>query len=116
MTAHIPHFDEPVWLATLREQCRAKTQGKVAEQIGYSPAVVNQVLQGKYPGDLKRVEKAVRGAFMGETCNCPVLGEIPVNLCLETQKKPFASTNPQRVRLYRACRAGCVNSQIGEKK
>ena len=113
---NIPHFEEPAWISTLREQCRADTQGAVAEKIGYSPAVVNQVLQGKYKGDIARVEKAVRGAFLGVTCYCPVMGEIPINQCMEMQKRPFASTNPQRVRLYRACRAGCVNSQIGNKK
>lgn len=109
-------FNEPVWLATLREQCRTYSQSQVAEMIGYSPSVVNQVLQDKYLGDTARVEKAVRGAFMGETCFCPVMGEIPVNRCMSIQKQPFASTNPQRVRLYRACRAGCGNSQIERKK
>lgn len=109
------HFNEPVWLSTLREQCRAHTQARVAELIGYSPAVVNQVLQGRYKGDTARVEKAVRGAFMGETCHCPVMGEIPVNQCMEIQKQPFASTNPQRVRLFRACRAGCPNSQLDRR-
>ena len=107
---------EPTWLTVLRSECRARTQAAVAEEIGYSPAVVNQVLQGKYKGDLVRVERAVRGAFMGETCHCPVMGEIPVNQCLTIQKQPFASTNPQRVRLYRACRAGCVNSQIDRRQ
>lgn len=106
------HFDDPVWIATLREECRKRTQGKVAAQIGYSPAVVNQVLQGKYKGDIHRVERAVRGAFMGETVDCPVMGEIPANRCMDVQKQPYASTNPQRIRLYRACRAGCANSQL----
>lgn len=110
------NFDEPVWIATLREQCRAKTQSVVAKEIGYSPAVVNQVLQSKYKGDSLRVEKAVRGAYMGETVKCPIKGEIPVNHCMEIQKQPYASTNPQRIRLYRACRAGCVNSQINRSK
>lgn len=109
-------LNEPVWITTLREQSRAQTQARVAQEIGYSAAVVNQVLQGKYKGDVSRVERAVRGAYMGETVFCPVLGEIPANRCMEIQRQPFASTNPQRVRLYRACRAGCENSQIDRRK
>jgi len=112
----VNNFNDPVWIATLRDQCRSKSQKQVGDEIGYSSAVVNQVLRGKYPGDVAKVEKAVRGAYMGETCYCPVMGEIPVNQCLEIQKRPFANTNPQRVQLYRACRAGCPNSQITERK
>lgn len=105
-------IDEPRWISVLRGQCREHTQARVAEAIGYSAAVVSQVLSGSYRGDLQRVERAVRGAFLGEVVICPVLGEIPTNRCLEIQRQPYASTNPQRVRLYRACRAGCANSQI----
>ncbi len=109
-------IDDPVWLTELREQCHRKGQANVAKLIGYSPAVVNQVLQGKNPGRVDKVERAVRGAFMGETCFCPVMGEIPADRCLAIQKQPFASTNPQRVKLYRACRDGCHYSQIERRE
>jgi hypothetical protein len=105
-------ISEPAWILALREQVAAKGQRAVAKEIGYSPAVVSQVLNAKYGGDMAQVEKRVRGAYMGETVFCPVLGEIPSNQCLDHQRKPFAPINPMRVRLYRACRAGCENSKL----
>jgi hypothetical protein len=80
------------WRERLAAECARTSQSKVAAAIGYSPTVVNQVLGGSYPGDLKAVE----GAFMRATVACPVLGEIPGNRCLEEQHRPFASTNTQR--------------------
>jgi hypothetical protein len=64
-----------VWLERLRAECGRISQSKVSVAIGYSPAVVNQVLKGSYKGDLKAVQKAVEGALMGATVKCPVLGQ-----------------------------------------
>jgi hypothetical protein len=91
------------WITVLRETCAAKTQAAVAEQIGYSATVVNQVLKGTYKGDLSRVKKAVEGALMGLTVECPVIGEMPRNRCLDYQRQGFAATNPLRVQLSRTC-------------
>ena len=104
---------EPRWLQVLRAECEKTSQRKVAADIGYSAAAVSRVLNNKYGQDggrLDRFEHAVRGAYMGETVNCPILGELPVNRCLENQRRPFAATNPTRVQLYRACR-GCAHNQ-----
>ncbi len=105
-------ISDPAWIIALREQVACKGQRAVAKEIGYSPAVVSQVLNNKYTGDLAQVERRVRGAYLGETVHCPVLEEIPANTCLDYQRQKFAAINPLRVRMYRACRAGCVNSQI----
>lgn len=106
--------DTPVWVLALAEECDArKSQAKVGLRIGYSAAVVNQVLSHSYKGDLSKVEAAVRGAFMGETVECPVVGPIGRDRCLSHQRAPLAATNPQRVRLYRACRNGCPHSRLG---
>lgn len=110
MNAHL--ISDPAWILALREQVADKGQRTVAKEIGYSPAVVSQVLNDKYLGDVAQVEKRVRGAYMGETVFCPVLGEIPSNQCMDHQRKPFAPINPMRVRLFRACRAGCTNSKL----
>ncbi len=106
---------EPLWIITLRQQCEFRTQKSVGKDIGYTAAVVNQVLQGKYKGDVAKVEAAVRGAFMGATVKCPVLGELPTHNCLAYQKRPFAATNPTRVQLYRACRGTCPYGTGGAK-
>lgn len=109
-------IEEPLWIRTLREQCTERNQTIVAEEIGYTGAVVSAVLSGKYKGNTANVEKAVRGAYLGETVACPVLGELPANRCLEIQRQPFAATNHQRISLYRACRDKCVNSQLKKEK
>lgn len=102
----------PNWVLALAEACDATSQARAAEALGYSPAVVSTVLKGTYQGDLSRVEAAVRGAFMAERVTCPVLGEIPTQRCLSTQRQPFTPSNHERVRLYRSCRSGCPHSKI----
>ncbi len=91
------------WIDVLRAACSASSQTAVASRIGYSVAVVNACLKGSYKGDLKRVQQAVEGALMGNSVDCPVLGEIPRNRCVEHQRAPFSATNPTRVQLSRAC-------------
>lgn len=93
------------WVRELREACAAKdsSQAAVARRIGYSTTVVNQVLKGTYKGDLTSVQRAVEGALMGATVECPVLGELSRQRCIEYQRAGFRITNPMRVALSRAC-------------
>lgn len=105
----------PDWVGVLAANCDLKTQREVAENIGYSAAVVNQVLSGAYKGDMRAVELAVRGAFNDLQAGCPVLGDIPMQRCLENQRLPFASHNPIRRDLYRECRSGCPHSRLKQE-
>jgi len=100
------------WKTILRSESERTSQARVGLRIGYSATVVSRVLAGDYKGDTGSVEAAVRGALMGETVECPVIGEIPRNRCIEHQRKEFGATNPMRVQLYRACRNGCPNSRL----
>ncbi len=101
------------WIIVLREACERASQSVVARKLGYSPSTINRVLRGAYAGDISRIEQAVRGALMGATVDCPIVGEIPRHRCLANQRQPWAATNPTRVQLYRACRSGCPHSTIG---
>lgn len=92
------------WIDLLREACAASSQKAVAGRIGYSPATLSQVLSGTYKGDLSRVQAAVEGALMQASVDCPVIGELPRQRCIEHQRAPFAPTNPMRVQLYAACK------------
>lgn len=95
----------PLEVAVLAEACRARSQRAVAQQLGYSDATISYVLSNKYQnGDLPKLFLTIRGALMGETVECPVLGEIARDQCLDNQGKPFSTANPARARLYRACR------------
>jgi len=100
------------WFLVLQEVCGKSTQAHAAKRIGYSAPVVNQVLAGNYKGDLKRVQRAVEGALMSVIVDCPVVGEIPQQKCIEHQRAPFAATSAARVQLYHACRGGCTHSLI----
>ncbi|WP_126456702.1 transcriptional regulator [Sulfuriflexus mobilis] len=103
----------PYWVAIMAEQCDHSSQKRVADKIGYSPAVVSNVLANKYSGDLGAVEQSVNGALLMATVNCPVVGTLKAHHCLENQRRNFSLSNPQRVRLYKACRSGhCPHSRL----
>lgn len=101
------------WIELLRAAAAGGGQKSVAARIGYSPGVVSAVLSGTYKGDLRRVQKAVEGALMQAEVECPVLGTLAQQKCIEIQRRPFSCSNPTDVQLYRACRDGCPHSLIG---
>ena len=100
------------WIESLRHACKSSSQAAVATRIGMSPAVVNQVLKGCYQGSAINVQRRVEGALMGVTVDCPMIGDIPLNRCIDNQCRPFAATNPLRVALHRACKT-CINNSAG---
>ena len=106
----------PDWIAMLAREADAASQAAAGREIGYSDGVVSAVLGNAYGGDLKAVEKAVRGRFMSQTVVCPVLGEIGSHVCLEHQKraKNFSGSSSIRVAIARACRGGCRHSRLGK--
>jgi len=75
------------------------------------------LLRNGYPGHVHAVEDAVRGAWMGSTLACPVMGTIGSDVCLSWRRKAkvFAATNSHRVRMYRACN-NCPQNEKGEVK
>lgn len=108
--------DAPAWIDVLRLACRApSTQAQIAERIGYSAGAVSSILAGTYKGNLDRVQQAVEGALMNSSVECPVIGDLPRQRCVEHQRTPFTPTNPSRVALYRACRGGCPHALIAGK-
>lgn len=103
------------WIEVLRDACTHATQSAVARRIGYSTPVVNQVLSGTYKGDLNRVQAAVEGALMESMVECPVIGEIPRQRCIEHQRRPFTPTSPTNIQLYHACPTCSHNLRRGGK-
>ena len=91
-------------LELLKAKCAESSQASVARQLGYKPSTICQILNGSYPGSPENVLAKVEEIFGGTMVNCPVVGEITLRKCREHQDRPFAATNPLRVRLYRACR------------
>lgn len=106
--------DVPDWVAALAQAADTTSQARAAHRIGYSAAVVSLVLAGRYPGDLEKVETAVRAHLMAGTVACPELGSLPLADCLEWRRKAaaFAATSSRRLLMYRACRA-CAHNPGG---
>lgn len=103
------------WLIELASLADREGLAGAAKRIGYSKAAVSTVLNGKYAGDVDRVEQMVRGALMAEQVDCPVLGDIGRDRCLSEQKEEFRGTSAFRAQLYHACRGGCPHaSKKGE--
>jgi hypothetical protein len=97
----------PDWVEALAAKADATGLKGAAEAIGYTPSLVSSTLNNKYQGDLARVEEMVRGALMAATVDCPVIGDIGRDRCLDEQKQEFRSTSAMRAQLYYACRNGC---------
>lgn len=98
--------EAPDWIVALAKACDEKeSQNKVAQLLGYSAAVVSQALRARYPGDLARLEQAVRAELMREEVACPALGIIALSECLEHRANAdnYRSPNPLRARMRRAC-------------
>ena len=87
---------------------RLGSQPKAAKDLGVSVTVVNQLLKDQYRGDVASMSERIRGQYMAETVTCPVMGELGRRHCLDYQVRPLAHTNPQRVRLFQACKT-CPN-------
>lgn len=104
--------DPPDWVVALAQACQRERQTAVAGKLGVSGSMLSGILARTYPGHYDRVEQLVRGIYMGEQVDCPVLGEIGRARCLEEQSRPFAATSSVRARLYRACRGGCSHSRL----
>jgi hypothetical protein len=102
----------PDWVRELAGLADREGLSGAGARISYSPATTSQVINRKYRGDLSRVEERVRGALMGLTVDCPVLGDLSRDQCLDWQGKPYAPTSAHRVRMYRACHAGCPHSRV----
>lgn len=96
--------DAPDWLDILRKACAESSQSAVGKRLGLTGSTISQVLAGKYCASTDAVEERVRGVLMNKTVDCPQLGELSAKVCLDWQAKPFAATNPLRVRMFKSCK------------
>jgi hypothetical protein len=107
----------PDWIEALAIECGATSQNRVAERMGRSAALISQVLRAKYPADLSAVEERFRGVFLEARIECPALGTLPAHECQDWRRKSraFASGNPLRVQMFRAC-AACPRNAREEQR
>lgn len=103
----------PDWIEALAREADRTTGAAAGNRIGYKGgSIVTSICRGNYNGDWKAVEARVRGALMGELVECPVLGEIARDHCLDEQKKRHIGSSQIRTQLFHACRGGCAHSRL----
>ena len=105
----------PDWVMVLAQACDAAvSMSAVARRLGYSAAVLSQVLCNKYPGRYDRVEAKVRGVLMQAEVYCPGAGmTIARNQCADNQRRKPSSASPLAAKFPGACR-GCPNAFGGQ--
>lgn len=104
--------EPPAWVLAIADEANRTSLTQTAKRLDYSASTISQVISATYGGDLSRVERVANGALMGATVVCPVLGEIARNRCESEQRKPRRVANSTSLKLYRACRSGCVHSHL----
>ncbi len=102
----------PDWIEALARLATDTNATIAAKKIGYSSSLLSSLFRGTYSGDLDKLERKVRGVLMGVNVECPILGEIGADQCLDEQGKKHVGTSAVRTALYHACRNGCPNSRI----
>ena len=102
------------WMRALHSAIAERGLTAVARQLGVSPSMISQAAKGVYKGNIARLQTLVEGSLLTETVSCPVLGDLAKHKCLQHQERPiaFATANPIKAQLYRACRAGCPYSKL----
>ena len=95
----------PDWIEALARECDRTSQNKAAKRLERSASLVSAVLRRRYTGDMAAVEDIVRGALMSTTADCPVLGDLPLDICRRwrSRAREFSNVNSQYVTMYRAC-------------
>jgi hypothetical protein len=103
--ARAAHDPLPDWMEALARECDRTSQNKTARLLGYTPGALSAVLGGSYKAGTDTIEQTVRGALMGETLECPVLGEIGKKVCRDWRGRAakFSSRNTRSVMMFRAC-------------
>lgn len=103
----------PDWVAELAGHADAHGVKATAKLIGYSVSAVSVIVNNKGQKlNLARIEEIVRGALMGSSVECPERGDMPRDVCLAWQARPYSVTSAAAVRMYRACRSGCPHSKL----
>lgn len=95
----------PDWIEALVMACDQSSQAKVAKRLGYTGAVVSQVIRNSYPARHDGIEERVRAIYLGGVVACPALGQISSEACLNWRDMAgkLTSSSPAIVRMFRAC-------------
>lgn len=93
----------PDWIIALATACENTSQNVVAKKLQINGGYVSYALRNQKREYHESVEDAVRGALMGQTLPCPVLGDIDHGLCARHRKSRIRPIGPEQKRLRAAC-------------
>lgn len=119
--ALIPDLPEPEWLSLLRhELAKGKTIAQLARETGMARPSVSMLLAGKYPAQSLDLVSRKWGArimrLYRDQVLCPHLRRgIPVEDCRGHASAPMSTSNPEKLRHWRACRR-CPLNPVSEKE
>ena len=86
-----------------REMVKKLGLQAVSAAISRHKSAVSHVLNGDYKANPELILRAIEEKFSRQTVECPVLGLIALNQCVEERSRPFSGVNPIRVRLAKTC-------------
>lgn len=109
---------EPVWLDLLRaERAKGKSVSQIARECGMARTSVSGLLSGNYPAQSLDLVERKHGARILEVFRdqvlCPHLNRgIEKPECLAHARAPMSTSNPDRLKHWRACRCCPFNPLI----
>ena len=109
-TPHLlPDWWHEPWVRLLEAAYDADGPGATGRRLGVSASMVTAVARGYYTSSLDTIRQATEAVLGAREVSCPVLGALPLVDCRHHRERPFRSSNPQAVALFRACRS-CPNN------
>lgn len=110
---------DPEWLALLKgERAKGKSVSDIARESGVARSSLSMLLNGTYPArslDLVARKHAVRIVrIYRNQVLCPHLGRgIGAAECQAFASAPMSTSNPEKLRHWRACRGCPLNPETG---
>ncbi|WP_233193099.1 hypothetical protein [Acidimangrovimonas sediminis] len=99
----------PDWVELVREEvAKGRSIAAVAAEIGMPRPSLSMLLSGTYPAKLDKVSRKyaarVFSIYRAERL-CPHIGRgISLATCRENALAPMSTSNPEKLRQWRACR------------
>lgn len=106
---------EPEWIGLLRaERAKGKSVSQIARETGMARPSLSMLLSGNYPAQSLDLVTAKHGARVVQVYRdevlCPHLRVgIAIEACRAHARAPMSTSNPEKLRHWRACRTCHLN-------
>jgi len=116
---------EPLWVSLVKQRITHFGRGgsaAVAKELEVSPATISGINTGNYPAKTTDLEARVLAKYVNEVVDCPKLGEIKREVCMQklSTAQAVGVKGPAHLRKIRAaclqCKGGGIHKSGCEKK